>query len=45
MADQVVIATGRLRRARWARSPSILADRLKQELGITVRMEAKELGD
>ncbi|MFO1106095.1 MAG: ribosome silencing factor [Amaricoccus sp.] len=44
MADQMVIATGRSSRQVGAIAEH-LADRLKQELGITVRMEGKELGD
>lgn len=40
----MVIATGRSSRQVGAIAEH-LADRLKQELGITVRMEGKELGD
>jgi len=44
MADHMVIATGRSSRQVAAISEK-LADRLKAELGLIVRMEGKELGD
>ena len=44
MADHMVIATGRSSR-QVAAIAEHLADRLKQELGILVRTEGKELGD
>lgn len=44
MADHMVIATGRSSRQVAAISEK-LADRLKAELGVIVRMEGKELGD
>jgi ribosome-associated protein len=44
MADHMVIATGRSSRQVAAISEH-LADRLKQELGLLVRTEGKDLGD
>jgi ribosome-associated protein len=44
MADQMVIATGRSSRQVSAVSEK-LADRLKAEQGLVVRMEGKDLGD
>ena len=44
MADHMVIASGRSSR-QVAAIAEHLADRLKQELGLIVRMEGKELGD
>jgi ribosome-associated protein len=44
MADHMVIATGRSSRQVAAISEH-LADRLKQELGLSVRTEGKDLGD
>jgi ribosome-associated protein len=44
MADQMVIATGRSSRQVQAIAEK-LADRLKQDLGRSVRIEGKELGD
>lgn len=44
MADHMVIATGRSSRQVAAISEK-LADRLKAELGLIVRMEGKDLGD
>jgi ribosome-associated protein len=44
MADHMVIATGRSSRQVAAISEK-LADRLKQDLGLIVRTEGKELGD
>jgi ribosome-associated protein len=44
MADHMVIATGRSSR-QVAAIAEHLADRLKQEMGLSVRMEGKELGD
>ena len=44
MADHMVIASGRSSRQVGAISEH-LADRLKQDLGLTVRTEGKDLGD
>jgi ribosome-associated protein len=44
MADHMVIATGRSSRQVGAIAEK-LADRLKAELGLVVRMEGKDLGD
>jgi ribosome-associated protein len=44
MADHMVIATGRSSRQVAAISEK-LADRLKQDRGLVVRMEGKDLGD
>ena len=44
MADHMVIATGRSTR-QVAAIAEHLAERLKQEMGIIVRTEGKELGD
>lgn len=44
MADQMVIATGRSSR-QVAAIAEKLADRLKQEMRLVVRMEGKDLGD
>jgi ribosome-associated protein len=44
MADHLVIATGRSSRQVAAISEK-LADRLKQDLGLVVRTEGKDLGD
>jgi ribosome-associated protein len=44
MADHMVIATGRSSRQVAAISEK-LADRLKQDLGLSVRTEGKDLGD
>jgi len=44
MADHMVIATGRSSRQVAAISEK-LADRLKADLGLIVRMEGKEIGD
>jgi ribosome-associated protein len=44
MADHMVIATGRSSRQVAAISEK-LADRLKQDLGLVVRTEGKDLGD
>jgi ribosome-associated protein len=44
MADHMVIATGRSSR-QVASISEHLADRLKQELGLIVRTEGKDLGD